>query len=116
MPLLLQTRHSVALNKFPLCHPTAARREEAVEGQLFPAGLQECVCAGHAQDCSLPPPSTHSEQLWGPEGCSYEVTSMHPLPRLHRAPRHLQGKKLRRANKLLPAGDKASACLRPRPP
>lgn len=116
MPLLLQTRHSVALNKFPLCHPTAARREEAAEGQLFPASLQECVCVRHTRDCSLPPPPTHwaavvsrGVQLWKwpprtpSPGCTEHTGTCRA------------GLKLRRAIKPLPAGHKAPACLRPRP-
>lgn len=54
--------------------------KKLLEGQLFPARLQECVCVGHARDCSLPPPPTHSEQLWCPEGCSYGSDPHAPPP------------------------------------
>lgn len=84
---------------------------------MFPACLQECVCVRHAQDCSLPPPPTHSEQLQCPEGWLWKWPPSTPSPGCTEHPGICRASlNLRKAIKPFPAGHKAPACLRPTPP
>lgn len=100
------------------------RGEEPVGGQFFTACLQDWVHVGHARDCSLPPPSNPSEQLWCPEGSSYgtdpqppptQAAQRHPgVCRVSLNPRRVINP-LFQVTRLLPSSDQHHLALKAAP-